>query len=137
MASPHFSYSSFSFLAIYSMSPWSCANNIWPSAKLGEYTHVFWIGIPIGWHFLCQFLNTHSRYILNRVGDKLQPCLNPLVTLKPFIIGFPIFIFEQASSSSITKKQEMLKTKQQAPEIKSSTLYEILKSAHHIKYVSP
>jgi len=24
----------------------------------------------------------------------LQPCLNPLVTLKPFVIGFPIFIFE-------------------------------------------
>jgi hypothetical protein len=31
---------------------------------------------------------------LNRVGNKLQPCLNPLVTLKPFIIRFPIFIFE-------------------------------------------
>jgi len=31
---------------------------------------------------------------LNRVGDKLQPFLNPLVTLKPFVIRFPIFIFE-------------------------------------------
>jgi hypothetical protein len=55
---------------------------------------VFWIGIPIGWHFLFQFLNTLSTYILNRVGDKLQPCLNPLVTLKPFVIRFPTFIFE-------------------------------------------
>jgi len=32
--------------------------------------------------------------IFLRVGDKLQPCLNPLVTLKPFVIRFPIFIFE-------------------------------------------
>jgi len=55
---------------------------------------VFWIGVLIGWHFLFQFRNTHSRYILNRAGDKLQPCLNPLVTLKPFVIRFPIFIFE-------------------------------------------
>ena len=31
---------------------------------------------------------------MNRVGDKLQPCLNPLVSLKPFVIRFPIFIFE-------------------------------------------
>jgi hypothetical protein len=50
--------------------------------------------IPIGWHFFFQFLSTLSRYILNRVGDKLQPCLNPLVTLKPFVIRFPTFIFE-------------------------------------------
>jgi hypothetical protein len=31
---------------------------------------------------------------LNKVGNKLQPCLNPLATLKPFVIRFPIFIFE-------------------------------------------
>jgi len=39
-------------------------------------------------------LNTRSRYILNRVRDKLQHFLNPLVTLRPFVIRFPIFIFE-------------------------------------------
>jgi len=44
--------------------------------------------------FPFQFLNTRSGYILNRVGDKLQPCLNLLVTLKSFVIGFPIFVFE-------------------------------------------
>jgi hypothetical protein len=94
MASPHFSCSSFSFLAVYSMSSWSCANNTWSSEKLSDYTYVFWIGISIGWHFLFQFLNTHSRYVLNRVGDKLQPCFTPFGTLKPFVIRFPIFIFE-------------------------------------------
>ena len=31
---------------------------------------------------------------MNTVGDKLQPCLNPLVILKPFVIRFLIFIFE-------------------------------------------
>jgi hypothetical protein len=76
------------------MSSWSCANNTWASAELSEYTCVFWIGIPIGWNFLFQFLNTRSRYNLNWVGDKLQPCLNPLVSLKPFVIRFPTFIFE-------------------------------------------
>ena len=94
MVSPHFSYSSFSFLAICYMSSWSCANNTWSSAKLSEYTYVFWIGRPIVWHFLFQLLNTRSRYILNWVNDKQQPCLNLLVTLKPFVIRFPIFIFE-------------------------------------------
>jgi hypothetical protein len=44
MESHHFLYSSFSFLAIYSMSSWSCANNTWSSAKLSEYTYVLWIG---------------------------------------------------------------------------------------------
>ena len=33
---------------------------------------------------------------MNRVGDKLQPCLNPLVTLKAFVIRFPIFNFDLA-----------------------------------------
>jgi len=32
--------------------------------------------------------------VLNRVGDKLQPCLKPLIPLKPFVIRFQIFIFE-------------------------------------------
>ena len=31
---------------------------------------------------------------MNKVGEKLQPYLNPLVTFKPFVIRFPIFIFE-------------------------------------------
>jgi hypothetical protein len=52
------------------------------------------IGIPIGWHLLFQFLTIFSRYILNKVGDKLHPCLNPLVTLKPFVIRFPVFLLE-------------------------------------------
>jgi len=52
------------------------------------------LGVPIGWHFLFQFLNTRSKYILNTVVDKLQPCLNSLVSLKPFVIRLPIFIFQ-------------------------------------------
>jgi len=63
--SAHFLHSCFSFLVIYSMSSWSCANNTWSSAKLSEYINVFWIGIPIGWHFLFQFLNARSRHIFN------------------------------------------------------------------------
>jgi hypothetical protein len=55
---------------------------------------VFRISTPIGRHYLFQFLNTRPRYILNTVGDKVQPCFNPLVILKPFEIRFPIFIFE-------------------------------------------
>jgi len=31
-------------------------------------------------HLLFQFLNTLSKYILNKVGDKLHPCLNPQLT---------------------------------------------------------
>ena len=48
----------------------------------------------LNWCFFFQFLNTRSRYTLNKVGDRVQPCLNTLVTLKPFVIRFPIFIFE-------------------------------------------
>jgi hypothetical protein len=51
-------------------------------------------------HLLFQFLNTLSRYILNKVGDKLHLCLNPLVTLNPFVIRFPIFILELDPSYS-------------------------------------
>jgi hypothetical protein len=32
--------------------------------------------------------------MVSKVGDKLHPCLNPLVTLKSFVIRFPIFILE-------------------------------------------
>jgi hypothetical protein len=31
---------------------------------------------------------------VNKVGDKLQPCLNPLLILQPLVIRFPMFIFE-------------------------------------------
>jgi hypothetical protein len=43
---------------------------------------------------LLQFLNPPSRYILHKVGDKLHPCLNPLVNFKPFVIRFPVIILE-------------------------------------------
>jgi hypothetical protein len=51
MVSPHCSYSSFSFLAMYSMSSWSCANNTSSSAKLSEYTcvsdwYTHWLTFP-------------------------------------------------------------------------------------------
>jgi hypothetical protein len=39
-------------------------------------------------------VNTLSRYNLNKVGDKLHPCVNPVVTLKPFVIRSLIFILE-------------------------------------------
>lgn len=42
-------------------------------------------GIPISPHFLFHTFRAYSEYILKRVGDKQQPCFNPLLALNPLL----------------------------------------------------